>query len=275
MWDVRVRVARRGVGSRNGGEGHGYPHVAVITATRCSEVRAMPTFRECTMSLTPSGAAARPRRRALLTGALGAFGTAGAAGLLTGCSDGDPTAGTADAERADAARRLRARAARESETLLARYDGTAAVHPGLADRLRPLREEVARHARTLGEEDGAATSPPGASPPGASPSGPTASPRSSPGASVSPSRPGTTGPPPPDASPSPSETSPPPSPDKAAVPHDEKGALAALAGAERRLADSRTKALADAPPELARLLASVAACGGAHVYLLEEGGADQ
>jgi hypothetical protein len=56
------------------------------------------------------------------------------------------------------------------------------------------------------------------------------------------------------------------------VPDSEKEALAALAKAERKLAGTRAKALVTAPPELARLLASVAACGGAHVYLLEEGG---
>ncbi|MBB5116644.1 lipoprotein [Streptomyces eurocidicus] len=54
----------------------------------------------------------------------------------------------------------------------------------------------------------------------------------------------------------------------AGVPGDEKAALAALAGAERRTADARTAALTGAPPELARLLASVAAAGAAHAYLL-------
>ncbi|MET9417309.1 hypothetical protein ABZY03_24610 [Streptomyces klenkii] len=52
------------------------------------------------------------------------------------------------------------------------------------------------------------------------------------------------------------------------MPGDEKAALAALADAERRTADNRTKALGSAPPELARLLASVAAAGAAHAYLL-------
>ena len=57
-----------------------------------------------------------------------------------------------------------------------------------------------------------------------------------------------------------------------AVPEDEKKALGALAQAERHTADSRTTALVAAPPELARLLASVAAAGAAHVYLLTQGG---
>ncbi|WP_102925950.1 hypothetical protein [Streptomyces noursei] len=54
------------------------------------------------------------------------------------------------------------------------------------------------------------------------------------------------------------------------VPADERSARAALADAERTLADSRTAALVSAPPELARLLASVAAAGAAHAYLLTE-----
>lgn len=45
-------------------------------------------------------------------------------------------------------------------------------------------------------------------------------------------------------------------------------AVADLADSERRLADARTAALAGAPPEEARLLASVAACGACHVLLL-------
>jgi hypothetical protein len=56
------------------------------------------------------------------------------------------------------------------------------------------------------------------------------------------------------------------------VPADEKTALAELAAAERTLADRRAKALMDVPGELARLLASVAAAGAAHAYLLTEAG---
>ncbi|AOR31783.1 hypothetical protein BFF78_12645 [Streptomyces fodineus] len=54
------------------------------------------------------------------------------------------------------------------------------------------------------------------------------------------------------------------------VPASEKDALADLAAAERVLADWRTKDLLDVPGELARLLASVAAAGAAHAYLLTE-----
>lgn len=56
-----------------------------------------------------------------------------------------------------------------------------------------------------------------------------------------------------------------------AVPGDPERARAALADAERRTADARTRALVDAPPELARLLASVAASGSTHALLLTEG----
>jgi hypothetical protein len=63
------------------------------------------------------------------------------------------------------------------------------------------------------------------------------------------------------ASPSPSDP----------VPATASDALAGLAAAERALADRRAKALLDLPGELARLLASVAAAGAAHAYLLTEG----
>ncbi|WP_031508358.1 hypothetical protein [Streptomyces megasporus] len=62
-----------------------------------------------------------------------------------------------------------------------------------------------------------------------------------------------------------------PGPAGTAVPADTGRALTALANAERATADARTRALLDAPPELARLLASVAAAGAAHAYLLTNG----
>lgn len=61
-----------------------------------------------------------------------------------------------------------------------------------------------------------------------------------------------------------------PSASPALVPAAEKDALAQLATAERTLADQRAKALLDVPGELARLLASVAAAGATHAYLLTE-----
>ncbi|KQV95453.1 hypothetical protein [Streptomyces sp. Root369] len=72
------------------------------------------------------------------------------------------------------------------------------------------------------------------------------------------------------ASPTASPASPSPAP-SVTVPTTEKDALAQLAAAERALADRRAKALLDVPGELARLLASVAAAGAAHAYLLMEG----
>ncbi|GAB2821575.1 hypothetical protein [Streptomyces daliensis] len=168
------------------------------------------------MPLTPSPVTAGPRRRSLLAGALGA---GGALGLVAGCSDDD--GGSDDSERADdaAARKLRAHATRESQALLARYDGTVAAHAGLAGLLRPLRAQTARHTEVLGGKDAARAS----------------------------------------------------RTNRSAVPSDAKQALTALAEAERRTADARTKALMDAPPALARLLASLAAAGAAAAYLLAEG----
>ncbi|MEU7428546.1 hypothetical protein [Streptomyces sp. NPDC040750] len=61
-----------------------------------------------------------------------------------------------------------------------------------------------------------------------------------------------------------SSTSPSPAPATA------KDAVAGLVGAERALADRRAKDLLTAPGEVARLLASVAAAGAAHAYLLTE-----
>ncbi|MEV4332564.1 hypothetical protein AB0K02_18825 [Streptomyces sp. NPDC049597] len=57
------------------------------------------------------------------------------------------------------------------------------------------------------------------------------------------------------------------------APDDPVAALKALAAAERRTSDAHTASLADAEPELARLLASVAAAGAAHAYLLTKGDA--
>ncbi|MBQ0830922.1 hypothetical protein [Streptomyces tagetis] len=156
--------------------------------------------------------------------------------LLAGCT-GSPDSGSAGPS---AAARARTRAAADSEALAARYDAVIAAHPGLAGRLGPLREETVRHAAAFA---GPGTASPSASRTASAPASPSVSARA--------------------AGPQ-EDTSP-------AVPADEKGALTALAGAERRLADRRTAALLDVPGELARLLASVAAAGAAHVYLLTEG----
>ncbi|KNE82815.1 MULTISPECIES: hypothetical protein [Streptomyces] len=196
---------------------------------------------------TPSRALSGPRRRSLFAGAL----AAGPGALLLSACSGDGAAG--EGGKPDAAdRRLRERAARESRDLLLRYDATAATHPELAELLAPLRAETALHATAFDAGDRSAS--------------PSASPRSG--------GPGPEGPGVPPAAPSPAR-SPDASPDPDAprapeVPGKPAEALKALAGAERRTADARTAALSRAEPELARLLASVAASGAAHAYLLNE-----
>ncbi len=171
-----------------------------------------------------------PRRRTVLAWAAG-LGPLLAAAALGGCADTVPAT---DDRAARARAALRATAAADSVAQLARYDATAAAHPGLAARLDPLRSQVALHAQAFGT---APAAPSTSATPSAVPSG-----------SARPSAP--------------------PAP---AVPASPKAALAALADAEGRLADARTAALIAAPPDLARLLASVAACGACHVLLLRGG----
>ncbi|MFJ4272889.1 hypothetical protein ACIP29_20295 [Streptomyces coelicoflavus] len=188
------------------------------------------------MSLPPSPRPLRgPRRRSLLASAAGAA-------LLVGCTGGSDS--DASGTGPSAADRARARAARDSEALAGRYAAVIAAHPGLAERLGPLREEVVRHAEAFGGERVAS--------PGASSGAPSAA-----SASVSPSVS--------------ARAAGPAARDAGAVPADEKGALGMLADAERKLADRRAGALLDVPGETARLLASVAAAGAAHVFLLTEG----
>ena len=162
------------------------------------------------------------RRRSL-------FASAAGAALLAGCSGAVDSSATGGSSTA--ADRTRARAARDSEALAARYAAVIAAHPALAGRLGPLRAEVVRHAQAFGGGTGASASP-------------SASPGSSAGSSPVPTD----------------------------VPTDPKAALAALAAAERSLADRRGRVLLDVPGELARLMASVAAAGAAHAYLLTKGG---
>ncbi|MCX5375517.1 hypothetical protein [Streptomyces sp. NBC_00091] len=182
-----------------------------------------------------------PSRRSLLAGAAGAAGAA----LLTGCTGGG------DASGADSGipleRRLRESAVRDSERLLERYDTTAAAHPALAGRLAPLRAAVAAHTAALAFADPAARGP--------------ASRPASPAASGAPSGR-------PSAPPAVAPASAAPAASREAVPPQPEEALSALADAERSLSEARTIALAGAPGELARMLASVAACGAVHAYLL-------
>ncbi|MEF9906697.1 hypothetical protein [Streptomyces sp. P9-A2] len=157
--------------------------------------------------------------------------------LAAGCSAGSRDAGPAGSSPPPASERARARAARDSRELAERYDAVIAAHAGLAQRLGPLREDAVRHAKAF-ESFETAVGSASASPESAAPAGA-----------------------------GPSASSPVPVP----VPAKEKDALSGLAAAEREIADRRLEALLDAPAELARLLASVAAAGAAHVFLLTKG----
>ncbi|MGW6392674.1 hypothetical protein ACWFR1_19670 [Streptomyces sp. NPDC055103] len=178
-------------------------------------------------------------RRALLRA-----GAAAGATALVGCtSSGDeegvrrPSAAELEAERvARAEASLRLRSVTVARGLLERYDATLAAHPALAPRLTPLRRSVAAHTKALGE--GGTAVKPAAAAPSASASAP------------------------PSASPAPA---PPP------VPADSRTALKELAAAARKASDQHMDTLLTAPPEYARMLASVAAAGAVHAYLLTEG----
>lgn len=176
----------------------------------------------------------------------GVMGVA-AAGALTGCSGGGaPAAAPRRAPVPGAAEK--ARAAADSLALLKRYDAVSAAHPALASRLAPLRAEVARHAAAFGGRPPA----PVPAPAGSASAPPTATA-------------------PPSSTARPSSTAPPPAPAAAGVPAAPGAALSWLAAAERALADRRAAELLAAPGGLARLLASVAAAGAAHVVLLGAG----
>ncbi|MFE5791269.1 hypothetical protein ACFQ8C_01705 [Streptomyces sp. NPDC056503] len=193
-------------------------------------------------------------RRALLVA-----GASAAAAALTGCTSEDAgprrpsaaeEAAAREAERvARAAAALRRRAVTASRTLLDRYDAALAAHPALHARVAPLRASVAAHVRALGEGDRPAATPgtaTGTATPAATGSDTgTGSPSAAPTAGT-----GTAG---------------------KAVPADPKAALRELAGAARAASDAHTAELLAAPPEYARLLASVAAAGATHAYLLTEG----
>ncbi|MFD4603748.1 hypothetical protein ACFWPQ_37690 [Streptomyces sp. NPDC058464] len=73
--------------------------------------------------------------------------------VLVGCS-ADPDSATSGGSPS-VSERARARAARDSRGLLRQYDAVLAAHPRLAERLRPLRAEVAAHAAAF--EEGTAT----------------------------------------------------------------------------------------------------------------------
>ncbi|MEU8706799.1 hypothetical protein [Streptomyces sp. NPDC048565] len=160
-------------------------------------------------------------------GALTATGAFAVGALLTSCGDGSGTRsgpGGTDAAAASlrAVAALRASAARDSASLLARYEQVATDHPVTKPGLAPLDAAVREHLAALGGPAKAASG------------------------------------------------SPSPGPSAAAPTTDARAALKELAAEERRVADGRATALLTAEPELARLLASIAAAGAAHAYLLTE-----
>ncbi|MFI6704014.1 hypothetical protein ACIBJC_34630 [Streptomyces sp. NPDC050509] len=235
---------------------------------------------------------------------------AATAGLLTAaCSSSDsgngqtsvgPDGAAVRAARTEKA--LRQRSAHTSRALLARYDAVRERHPGQEARLAPLRDAVARHITVLTPEarkeeapkasdapygasdraergagdgatrdarHGASDGPGDGAERGAAraPKKPSATsdPSDSPGSS------GRTGAPGSSATPA-STTS--PDATVTAVPHvpaDPAAALKDLAATERRTCEAHTATLMEAPPELARLLASLAAASAGHAYLLTEG----
>ncbi|MFD9245050.1 hypothetical protein ACFV0D_24560 [Streptomyces sp. NPDC059556] len=186
-------------------------------------------------------------RRALLTAGI----AAAAATALPGCTAAEdpgprkPSAAEVEAERvARAEAALRLRSVTASRSLLERYDAALAAHPALAPRLTPLRRSVAAHTKALGE--GGTTVRPATAAPSPTATAP-ATATASAGAAAR------------------------PAPSAAPVAADPRAALKELAAAERTTSDTHTAALVGAPPEYARLLASVAAAGAAHAYLLTEG----
>jgi hypothetical protein len=181
------------------------------------------------MPLTPSPAAG-PRRRSMLAGTLGAVGPLAALGALGAVTgcSGEDDGGD-DARATREEHRLRKEAAEASRALLARYEATITAHSGLAGRLRPLREATLQHVKAFDS-------------------------RSKDRERRDEERDG--------------RASGHGAGRKPAVPGKESAALTALGDAERRTAERHTRALAAASPELARLLASVAAAGAAHAYLL-------
>ncbi|MET9652397.1 hypothetical protein ABZZ44_19320 [Streptomyces sp. NPDC006460] len=198
-------------------------------------------------------------RRALLL--------AGAA-TLGGCTttpprERAPEPPTAAERAARAEAELRRGSAAAGRTLLERYDAVLAAHPSLAARLTPLRTSAAAHAAALAEGTASPGARPAPSPTGSGPAASSAASPAAPSSAASPAGPSA-------GASAPGATAVSPTPP--AVPADPAAALRQLAAEVRRTSDTHTAALLDAPPEYARLLASVAAAGAAHAYLLTGGG---
>ncbi|MFG3284382.1 hypothetical protein [Streptomyces sp. NPDC048111] len=158
---------------------------------------------------------------------------AAAAGLLTGCSDDGGDAGAGTAARAAA---LRAETALRLRTSTASRTLVAQYEAVLA--MHPTLRDRLAPLRDQAAQHGTALAPAPAA----------------------------------DRSAAPKPAAPPgPAPALSSVPADPDEALKQLAEAERRTSDAQLAAVAGAPPELARLLASVAASGAGHAYLLGGG----
>jgi pimeloyl-ACP methyl ester carboxylesterase len=150
--------------------------------------------------------------------------------LVAACTGGSD--GPPAAPRPTRDQRLAVRVAAEVRDLSARYAATIAAHPRDAALLSRLAAEHDAHVTAL-----VALGPP------------TPSPSSSPSASSTPSSSATTAGPPP-------------------VPAARVAALTALVSAEQAAATRRRTQTAKAGPELARLLASIAACESVHAQLV-------
>ncbi|TNM27216.1 hypothetical protein FH715_21180 [Streptomyces sedi] len=138
------------------------------------------------------------------------------AGLSTSCSSDAGSRPGGSPVSAVSVQGLRRRTARDSTTLVARYEATERAHPALVEPLAPFRAVALAHLRAL--RDGGPSGPSGQAP---------------------------------------------------EVPPAPADAVGALIEAERRIAEERLAAVTEAPPELARLLASLAAAGAAQAQLLE------
>ena len=180
--------------------------------------------------MTPPGELLPGRREVLGTAVVVAAG-ATASTLLAGCLPGDD-----EPEPPDPELLLRARVADEVRALAARYAATADRFPRARAELAMLGAEHEEHARALLPRRAARAL-----------ASATAS------ASASATATGSASP-----EPSPSPTVPPTLP----------AARAELAVAERAASRRRLRQLRGRSPELARLLASVAACEAAHAALL-------
>ncbi|WP_267244556.1 hypothetical protein [Streptomyces sp. PR69] len=208
------------------------------------------------MGRTGEGRAGATRRRVL------AVGAAAATAVAAGCSSParEPEALPAGMEEVRVEEARRRLLVAHSTVLRERYDAVIARHPRLAERLGALREAVAEHEKALLPGGVRASGTPSSGVPSEGPSG-----AASGVPSGEPSGMAASGVPSGTASPSPGAAASAPG---VGVSADPGTALKELAAAERRTSDAFAAALVDAEPELARLLASVAAAGAAHAYLL-------